>query len=222
MQLYELCGEDRERRFSPYTWRIRLALAHKGLAFETCPTRFTEIPAILGGGQTSVPVLVDGEAIVRDSFAIAEYLEETYPDRPALFGGDGGRRLSRFVESWVTGTLHPQIVGLVVADIHAILSEADKTYFRQSREGWFKGVTLEEKQAGREEHLPAFQASLDPLRAHLKRAAFMGGEAPLFADFILAGTLTWPMKVSDLELFEPGDPVLDWYRRVMAINGGRP
>jgi Glutathione S-transferase, N-terminal domain len=35
MQLYDLAGADLERRFSPYCWRIKLALMHKGLPFDT-------------------------------------------------------------------------------------------------------------------------------------------------------------------------------------------
>jgi hypothetical protein len=31
MQLYDLAAAEPERRFSPYCWRIKMALAHKGL-----------------------------------------------------------------------------------------------------------------------------------------------------------------------------------------------
>jgi len=37
-----------------------------------------------------VPIIQDGDKVVNDSFAIAQYLERTYPDRPSLFGGPGG------------------------------------------------------------------------------------------------------------------------------------
>jgi len=37
-----------------------------------------------------VPIIQDGDKVVKDSFAIAQYLERTYPDRPSLFGGPGG------------------------------------------------------------------------------------------------------------------------------------
>ena len=33
--LYDLAGADEHRRFSPYCWRTKMALAHKGLAFTT-------------------------------------------------------------------------------------------------------------------------------------------------------------------------------------------
>ena len=60
LRLYDLAGAQPERRFSPYCWRIRLALAHKNLPVETIPWRFTEKAEIAASGQTLVPVLVDG------------------------------------------------------------------------------------------------------------------------------------------------------------------
>jgi hypothetical protein len=45
-ELYELAGADENRRFSPYCWRIRMALAHKGLDVECIPWRFTEKDAL--------------------------------------------------------------------------------------------------------------------------------------------------------------------------------
>ena len=77
--LYDLAGADPNLRFSPYCWRTRFALAHKGLPVETIPWRFTEREAIAFSGQARVPVLRDNERVVHDSWSIAEYLEETSP-----------------------------------------------------------------------------------------------------------------------------------------------
>jgi hypothetical protein len=87
LKLYDLAGAESERRFSPYCWRAKLALAHKGLATETIPWRFTDKDVIAFSEQGRVPVLVDGDRVVSDSWAIAIYLEETYSDRPSPFGG---------------------------------------------------------------------------------------------------------------------------------------
>ena len=46
--LYDLCGQD-DRRFSPFCWRTKYALAHKGLAFETVPVSFSAIKTIGDG-----------------------------------------------------------------------------------------------------------------------------------------------------------------------------
>ena len=37
IRMYDLAGADPARRFSPYCWRIRMALAHKNLSVETIP-----------------------------------------------------------------------------------------------------------------------------------------------------------------------------------------
>ena len=70
---------------------IRMALAHKNLTVETIPWHFTDKAAIAHSGQERVPVIEDGDRVVADSWAIANYLEDTYPERPSLFGGAAAR-----------------------------------------------------------------------------------------------------------------------------------
>jgi glutathione S-transferase len=97
MKLYELVSRDHKNGFSPFVWRIKMALAHKGLEYELVPLHFTEIEDALGfASSKTVPVLVDGDNVISDSFKIACYLEETYPDRPSLFGGNAGERQRSF------------------------------------------------------------------------------------------------------------------------------
>ena len=100
LKLFELVGIDQERPFSPFCWRTRMALAHKGLSAESIPWRFTEKDAIVPHQSEKVPVLIDGETSVADSWAIANYLEDGYPDRPSLFGGEGGRAMGRMMNWW--------------------------------------------------------------------------------------------------------------------------
>ena len=90
-KLYELCAAEDGRVYSPYCWRTRMALAHKGLDAEFIPWRYSEVDVIKQHGSVEVPVLLDGNKAVFDSWAIANYLEDNYPDRPSLFGGNGGR-----------------------------------------------------------------------------------------------------------------------------------
>ena len=40
IRFFDLAGADPDIRFSPNCWRIRMALAHKGLDAETVPWRF--------------------------------------------------------------------------------------------------------------------------------------------------------------------------------------
>ena len=67
--MHDLAGADPELRFSPYCWRVRFALAHKGLPVETIPWRFTEKEAIGFSGQGRVPVIQDGGRAVSDSWS---------------------------------------------------------------------------------------------------------------------------------------------------------
>ena len=217
--LYDLAGADPALRFSPYCWRTKMALAHKGLAIETVPWRFTEKDRLAFSGQGRVPVIVDDERVVFDSWTIAEYLEDTYPDRPSLFGGPVGRAHARFINGWADAGLHPGIARMVVRDIFAVLAPQDQAYFRASREAAL-GATLEAVVEGREARLEAWRALLAPVRLVLRAHAFLGGEGPSYADHILFGTLQWPRSVSAFALLAPDDPVAAWFGRVGALYGG--
>jgi glutathione S-transferase len=110
-----------------------MALAHKGLGAETIPWCFTEKDAIAPHNSEKVPVLIDGETSVADSWAIANYLEDRYPDRPSLFGGEGGRAMGRMINWWADIVTVGALAPLIVADIHKLLKPVDAAYFRQSR-----------------------------------------------------------------------------------------
>jgi glutathione S-transferase len=217
--LYALCGADRSRPFSPHVWKTTLSLAHKELDYDTRAVGFTEIPAIENGATALVPVLRDGDRLIRDSFDIALYLEKTYPDKPSLFGGEGGQAMARFIESWSQLTLHPALARIILMDIHDSLAPADQAFFRASREHRF-GMSLEAvAQTGIEEQ-KTFAARLEPLRTTLKRQPFIGGETPLFSDYIVFGPLQWARVVSPKRILEPGDPVRDWFERCLDLHDG--
>jgi glutathione S-transferase len=217
--LYELAGADPDIRFSPFCWRIRMALAHKGLAVEGRPWRFTEKEKIAPSGKATVPVIVDDGRWLADSWDIAGHLEDRYPDRPSLFGGASGRALARFYQEWTNGFLHVGMIRLVLTDIYAAVAEKDRAYFRESRERRF-GTTLEAVTADREARLPDFRKSLAPLRATLQTQPFLGGGAPLYPDYIVFGAFQWARTISDFELLETGDPVALWRGRLLDAFDG--
>ncbi len=217
--LYELVGRDEGRPFSPHCWKVAFALAHKGLDFATVPTRFLDVPAIENGATRIVPLIRDGDRLISDSFEIALYLEQAYPERPTLFAGQGGVALSRFVERWSASTLHGFIGKALLLDIHDRLGEADQAYFRKSREARI-GATLEAASRQRDERLEAFRASLAPLRGMVETQAFIGGETPLFADHIIAGALQWARVISPFRLLEASDPVAVWFERCLDLYDG--
>jgi glutathione S-transferase len=216
--VYDLAGKD-DRRFSPYCWRARLALAHKGLEAEFRAWHFTEKDKIAFTGQGRVPVMVDGDNTVFDSWAIACYLEDRYPDRPSLFGGAAARTLARFINHFVDGVAHMGMIRMVVADIHDHLVAADQPYFRKTREERF-GATLEEVQKGREGQLAAWRASLEPVRAQLREFPYVAGEKPAYADYIVFGMFCWARGISPFRLLAADDPLYAWRERMMTLHGG--
>ena len=219
LQLYELVGTDASRPFSPYCWRIRMALAHKGLDFGSIPWRFTEKDAIAPHGSERVPVLLHGKTAVADSWAIATYLEDTFPDRPSLFGGEGGRAAARLINAWGDIAVIGGIFPMIVADIPAHLGPVDKNYFRASREARL-GRRLEDAAAGRDMAVVAFRRSLEPLRITLRAQAFLGGAAANYADYIVFGGFQWARAVSAFRLLEEGDPIYAWREKLLdAFHG---
>ncbi len=218
--LYTLCGRDISRPFSPHCWKTVLSLAHKGLDFEERRLAFTAIPGIENGFSKTVPVLRDGDRLVKDSFDIAVYLDEAYPDQPSLFNGEGGKALSRFVESWSQTQLHPAIVRIALLDIHDMLDDQDQAYFRESRTKAL-GAALEDVIAERNAEIAAFPTRLEPIRKMLSRQPFLGGESPLFADYIVFGALQWSRVASGVDLFAAKDPVRDWFERCLDLHGAK-
>lgn len=218
-QLFELVGTDADRPFSPFCWRTRMALAHKGLEITSVPWRFTEREAIAPHGSEKVPVLIDGDRTVSDSWAIATYLEDAYPDRPSLFGGEGGRAMGRMLNWWGDTVVIAGIFPMIVADIHGHLPPADQAYFRQSREARF-GKTLEEVSADREQRVAGFRKSLDPMRLTLKTQPFLGGEAPNYADYIMFGGFQWARATSAFQLLAPEDAIYAWREKLLDAFGG--
>jgi glutathione S-transferase len=219
LKLYELVGTDPKRPFSPFCWRTRMALAHKGLSAESIPWCFTEKTAIASHNSEKVPVLIDGETSVADSWTIANYLEDTYPERPSLFGGEGGRALSRMMNWWGDVTVVGGMFPLIVADIPPHLKPVDADYFRKTREARF-GKPLEEVVAGRDKTVEGFRKGLEPLRLTLKTQGFLGGAKPNYADYIVFGAFQWARAVSPFKLLAEDDPVYAWRERLLDAFDG--
>lgn len=195
-----------------------MALAHKGLAFESRPVKVSDKAAIAFSGQAKVPIVVDGEAVVFDSWKIAEHLEARYPERP-LFGGDIGRGSARFVNAYADRQLVPALVPALMLDNVRALESDDAAHLRSGLEK-ATGKTLEALYEGREASLKAFSRALDPLRVVLRSQPYLCGAAPAYADYIVFSVLQWARVASPVQVLSPEDAVMQWFERLLDAHEG--
>ena len=97
---------------SPFSRKVRLVLDEKGLEYdmevEQDWQRREEFLALNPAGK--VPVLIEEDgAVLVDSNAICEYLEEVHPS-PALIGGAPHERAEiRRIVAWFDGKFHHEV-----------------------------------------------------------------------------------------------------------------
>ncbi len=218
--LYDLAF-DRDLRPSPFCWRAKLAMKHKGLSWHDEPMGFTEKKKIDFAGSTTVPVIRDGDRVVKDSWTIALHLEQAYPDKP-LFPNDPAKAHARFVNGWADVAVNSAIFPLVVGDLVGAVRPQDREYVVESRSKRigstdFAGFQKKAREAG----VTTLRWALEPARRVLKDQAFLSGASPAYADYILLGTLLWPRTISpDLELLERDDVVYAWRERMLDLFDG--
>jgi glutathione S-transferase len=207
--MYERIGYQ-DRRPSPFSWRIDYALAHKEVVVEFRTVRFADVETIRGlSAQDKVPIIVDGDTVIHDSWNIAVHLETRYPDRPSLFGGAVGRGLTRQLNHWADQTLGAAIRRLIASDFIYCLAPEDRAYYRRSREAQF-GCTLEEYCAGRERWLAEFAATIAPLDQTLSEQWYVAGDEPAYADYILFSMFQYARLGSPHEILPAGSAVRRW------------
>jgi glutathione S-transferase len=107
---------------SPFCRKVRLALAEKRIEVELVEqTPWTrELDFLRLNPAATVPVLEDGagpgRAVICDSAAICEYLEETRPE-PALLPGDPVQRAeTRRLVAWFDDKMHREVTANLVEE----------------------------------------------------------------------------------------------------------
>lgn len=216
--LYDLAAADLDIRFSPYCWRAKLALAHKGLDYEARPWRFSAKSEHPNPDYGRVPVLIDGDRTIEDSWAIARYLDEAYPDRP-LLGSEEALGAAEFFRAWTDTVLVPAIAPLLMIRVHDCISEEDKIYFRETREGRF-GTTLEALAEDAGGHAKKIERLIQPLALALSRTQYLGGDTPNLSDYIVFSAFQWARCVCSEPLFDAPPSLSAWLERLLDAHGG--
>lgn len=217
--LYDLVFQE-DRRPSPFCWRVKYALAHKGLEWREEPVGFTDKDRIAFAESQTVPVIKDGAVAVKDSWAIARHLEQAHPGKP-LFPGEAGVAYGRFVASWVDTSVHGALFPLVVGDLYDRVRPVDQPYFSESRGKRLGTTDFTAFQAkARDKGIATFRAVLEPARRMLREQPFLSGDAPAYPDYALIGAFLWARIASPLELLAEDDPVRAWRERLLDLHGG--
>jgi glutathione S-transferase len=218
IELWELVGQG-NRRYSTFSWRTRMALRHKQLSFVERPVLQTDKASIAFSGGKTVPVIRDSENVVRDSWQIAEYLEQTYPQQPSLFGGPTARSLCLFINTWVDRSVMPLAFRGLACDAILIQDPADQDHFRATIEK-FTGGSPESLKLEQSKSFERLRSALEPARASLKRQLFLGGSEPCYADYILFSVFQWARIVSPVTILPSDDPLQAWMERILGLHGG--
>jgi maleylpyruvate isomerase len=97
---------------STAAWRVRIALALKGLRYEAVPVHLRKDEQLAAdyraiSPQALVPTLTSGEQFLGQSLAIIEYLEETHPEPPLLPADPVARARVRQLALAVACDIHP-------------------------------------------------------------------------------------------------------------------
>jgi len=214
--LYDLVF-DKDLRPSPFCWRTKLALKHKGLAWRDEPCGFTDKQKVAFAQSQTYPVIHDGAKVVKDSWAIAQHLDAAYPDKPLL----PDRSYAQFVNGWTDTAVNAAIFPIVVNDLVDRVRPQDKAYIVESRGKRLGTTDFAGFQAkAREKGVAAFRAVLEPARRVLKEQAFLTGEQPAYPDYALAGAFLWARVVTPLTLLEADDPIHPWRERMLDLFDG--
>ncbi|KAK4514546.1 uncharacterized protein ATC70_002144 [Mucor velutinosus] len=213
--------------WSPNTCKTRYALNLKNIPYETKWVNFddikTVIPAITQSDKRpAVPIIVHNGKSVVDSWHIAHYLEEQFPNKPSLFHGNVATH--KFFQTYSEKHINTPIFRLVLLDIHqSVGDQALQDWFRQDRESWMKGNTLEQFAGDANENITKIKTGIAIISAHLKEFPFVTGEQPGWADVALLSHLTFLAALKP-EIFK--DHVLNdqnlrayWNRTEYIRNG---
>ncbi|KAG6824215.1 hypothetical protein H0H87_012263, partial [Tephrocybe sp. NHM501043] len=155
IEFYDISSKAPGKSWSGTTWRIRYALAIKGLPFETTWVEYQDIarvskdkgfpPTSEGAIQYTLPAIHDPNTSksIADSIPIAEYLDSAYPDTPKLFAEGSKAKQVAFINA-LPGNLS-SLWQFTIAHSHGVLNDPEAAaYFRRTREAMFGGSKLED------------------------------------------------------------------------------
>ena len=170
---------------SSAAYRVRIALALKGLEYEYLPVHLQKgeqrDEAYLGvNPQALVPALLDERGSFTQSLAIIEYLDERYPDPPLLPSTPEERARVRSIALAIACDIHPLDNLRVLQYLKRAFGASD-----EARDAWFRHwIEL------------GFDALEKRLAGDRATGRFCHGDAPTLADICLVPQLANARRVT--------------------------
>ncbi|KAL4062937.1 hypothetical protein J3A83DRAFT_4301539 [Scleroderma citrinum] len=208
--LYDIPSKVQGRFWSPNTAKSRFVLAYKGLPFEVdwvefpdIAPRMKEIGATLnklfdGSEGYTLPVLSDPNtgAIITDSWDIAVYLENTYPEKPIF--PKGTRGLIRAFGTTLKDQIRPA-VKLFLLRGREIMNEPSAEHYTTTREEYFKQKFEEFSPEGpeRDQHWSVLEKGLTTSKMWYDNTdgKWLMGSTFSYADIVVGSGLFWFKRV---------------------------
>jgi glutathione S-transferase len=187
LKLYDLA-------VSPNNIKVRIALAYKKLPYERIavdPSKRAELVAV--SGQPLAPVLLHGDTVVYDSYAITRYLDANFPGTPRLYSAD--RDTIKAIETWelFTRTEAGPAISMIFGQYFG--AEVDPDKVRRANE-------MVNRAASRVEET-------------LAKGEWLAGSAPTAADFAV-GTMLYCGVIP--ESATTGNPVTAFFRKHLKLD----
>lgn len=186
---------------SPFSRKVRLALAEKRIEVELVEERYWEQdPDFLRRNPAGqVPVLRLGNRMLADSQAICEYLEDTVPSPPLLPQSPEGRYEVRRLCAWFDGKFHIEVTTKLMGE----------RVFKKLRGG---GVPDSQAVKSGSKHI---KLHLDYMTHLLDTRRWLAGNDMTLADFAAASHLSCLDYVSDVP-WDKYEAVKDWYAKIKS------
>ncbi|KAF8435668.1 hypothetical protein L210DRAFT_3550311 [Boletus edulis BED1] len=214
--LYDILTKLPGNSCSPNPAKSRFVLSYKNLPFDTVFVEYCDIAPKMkeigaspnkrdGSTVYTLPVLSDPNtgALITDSWAIAVYLDETYPEKPVF--PKGSRGLIRSFDSAVGALLGPSF-GFALLRSSQILNERGQKFFINSREAFFG-----EKRDAHWEALEQKYYGSAKLWYEEIEGEWVMGDTFSYADIIFAAHSFWLKKVCRD----------DEWKRIASLHDGR-
>lgn len=188
----------------PFSRKVRLVLAEKKLDFDVESEKFWERrEAFLGinpSGQ--VPAFIDlNGTVVCDSYAINEYLDEVYPDRPLLGGGDSVAKAEvRRLTAWFDDKFAREV------SLPLVFEKTLRRYMREA--GPTNSQAIRGAKANIKYHLEYVTWLID-------RRRWLAGEEISLADLSAAAHFSVVDYLGDVP-WNDHEGAKDWYMRIKS------